>query len=231
MDYESVLAVLKDESEKRRRQTRMIRGFVLGVIVLQFLVVVGLLIRGRFEFTDLANILLPLILIGGISAGFSPRAKNALIAALPESDPRLIGYLCEALGSGDADLVALARERLEPLLMESQPSSTTLTPDQQSALATSMLTASESFQLASLTGLARIGNKEAILTLEQYAMNKSPKVAALAQRLLPDLRMQLARGIIDAELARGAVAVDSLQRSLGQATVDTDSESRSSTNI
>jgi len=223
VNYESVLAVLKDESEKRQRQTRKIRQFILGLIVLQALVIIGLLIRGRFEFTDLTSIVMPLILIGGISAGFSPRAKNALIAALPESDPRMIGFLCEALGSGDADLVALARERLEPLLLESQPSSATLTPDQQSALATSLITASENFQLAALTGLARIGNKEAILTLEQYAANKSPKVAALAQRLLPDLRMRLARGIIDAEIARGAVAAYSLQRSFGQPPGDTDS--------
>jgi hypothetical protein len=202
VDYESVLAVLKDESEKRRRQTRMIRGFVLGVIVLQFLVIVGLLIRGRFEFTDLANILLPLILIGGISAGFSPRAKNALIAALPESDPRLIGYLCEALGSGDADLVALARERLETLFVMPHLEYEGLTSDQQAALTTSMVTAPESFQLAALAGLARVGNKEAILTLEQYATHKSPRVADQALRLVPDLRMRVARGIIQTELAR-----------------------------
>jgi len=209
VDYESVLTVLKDESEKRRRQTRMIRRFVLGLIVLQFLVIVGLLIRGRFEFTDLTSIVMPLILIGGISAGFSPRAKNALIAALPESDPRLIGYLCEALGSGDADLVALARERLETLFVMPHLEYEGLTTDQQAALTTNMVTAPESFQLAALAGLARVGNKEAILTLEQYATHKSPRVAAQALRLVPDLRMRVARGIIQTELARSQPRLES----------------------
>jgi hypothetical protein len=218
VDYESVLTVLKDESEIRRRQTRVIRGFVLGLIVLQFFVIVGLLIRGRFEFTDLTSIVMPLILIGGISAGFSPRAKNALIAALPESDPRLNGYLCEALGSGDADLVALARERLETLFVMPHLEYEGLTTDQQAALTTNMVTEPESFQLAALAGLARVGNKEAILTLEQYATHKSPRVAAQALRLVPDLRMRVARGIIQTELARSQPRPES--------TPETEEESR-----
>jgi hypothetical protein len=145
---------------------------------------------------------MPLILIGGISAGFSPQAKNALVAALPESDPRLIGFLCEALASGDADLVALARERLETLFTLPNLESAVLTAHQQSALTASTVTAPESFQLAALSGLARVGNKEAILTLEQYAAHKSPKVAAQAQKLVPDLRMRVAKGIIETELLR-----------------------------
>jgi hypothetical protein len=151
---------------------------------------------------------MPLILIGGISAGFSPQAKNALIAALPESDPRLIGFLCEALASGDADLVALARERLETLFPLPNLESAVLTAHQQSALTASMVTAPESFQLAALSGLARVGNKEAILTLEQYAAHKSPKVAEQALKLVPDLRMRLARGIIQGELARSQPKVE-----------------------
>jgi hypothetical protein len=202
MDFESVLAVLRTESEKRRRQTRIIQRCVAGLFVLQIVLSIVLAIRGKFEITDLATILMPLILIGGISAGFSPQAKNALIAALPESDPRLIGFLCEALASGDADLVALARERLETLFTLPNLESAVLTAHQQSALTASMVTATESFQLAALSGLARVGNKEAILTLEQYAAHKSPKVAAQAQKLVPDLRMRVAKGIIETELLR-----------------------------
>jgi hypothetical protein len=175
---------------------------VAGLFVLQIVLSIVLAIRGKFEITDLATILMPLILIGGISAGFSPQAKNALIAALPESDPRLIGFLCEALASGDADLVALARERLETLFTLPNLESAVLTAHQQSALTASMVTATESFQLAALSGLARVGNKEAILTLEQYAAHKSPKVAAQAQKLVPDLRMRVAKGIIETELLR-----------------------------
>jgi len=208
MDFESVLAVLRTESEKRRRQTRIIQRCVAGLFVLQIVLSIVLAIRGKFEITDLATILMPLILIGGISAGFSPQAKNALIAALPESDPRLIGFLCEALASGDADLVALARERLETLFPLPNLESAVLTAHQQSALTASMVTAPESFQLAALSGLARVGNKEAILTLEQYAAHKSPKVAEQALKLVPDLRMRLARGIIQGELARSQPKVE-----------------------
>jgi len=212
-----VLAVLRQESEKRRRRTRIIRGCVMGLIGFQLTTAIFLAFRGKFEFTDLATTLLPLILIGGIAAGFSPQEKNALVAALPESDPRLIGYLCEALGSGDADLVAVARERLETLFAMPNLEYEGLSAEQQAALTLSMVTAPESFQLVALTGLARVGNKEAILTLEQYSADKSPKVAAEALRLVPDLRMRLARGIIDGELRRTQPRVES-QR-------ETDSES------
>jgi len=220
MDFESVLAVLRTESEKRRRQTRIIQRCVAGLVVLQIVLSIVLAIRGKFEITDLATILMPLILIGGISAGFSPQAKNALIAALPESDPRLIGYLCEALGSGDADLVALARERLETLFTLPNLEYEGLSAEQQAALTLSMVTAPESFQLAALTGLARVGNKEAILTLEQYAAHKSPKVSAEALRLVPDLRMRLARGIIDGELRRTQPRVES-QREIDSESIST----------
>lgn len=209
MDFESVLAVLRTESEKRRRQTRMIRGFVAGLFIFQIVLSIVLAIRGKFEVTDILTILSPLLLIGGISAGFSPKAKAALVEALPAQDPRIVGFLCEALASGDPDLVALARERLEALFLMTEIDGEGLTVDQQAALTTSMLTAPESFQLAALTGLARVGNKEAILTLEEYAAHKSPKVAAQALKLVPGLRMRLARGIIEGELARSQPKVGS----------------------
>ena len=211
MDFESVLAVLRTESDKRRRQTRIIRGIVAGLFVLQIVLSIVLAIRGKFEVTDILTILSPLLLIGGISAGFSPKAKAALVEALPAQDPRIVGFLCEALASGDSDLVALARERLETLFSLPEMDCEGLTGEQQAALTTSMLTAPESFQLAALTGLARVGNKEAILTLEQYSTHKSPKVAAQALKLVPDLRMRLARDIIQTELARSQPKVGSQQ--------------------
>ena len=207
MDFESVLSVLRTESEKRRRRTRIIRGIVAGLFVLQIVLSIVLAIRGKFEVTDILTIISPLILIGGISAGFSPQAKAALLEALPGTDSRLVGFLCEALGSGDADFVAVVRERLEPLLAEIEPGGAILTPDQQTALVASLPTATEQFQVAAIRGLTQIGNKEAILTLEQYAAAKGPKaVVSAARGYLPDLRMRLARNIIDSQLDRTAQA-------------------------
>ena len=209
MDFESVLAVLRAESEKRRRQTRIIRSVLIGLVVFQIVAYILLLVRGKFEVTDLMMMFLPMVLVGGVSMGFSPRAKAALADALPAADPRLVGFLCEALPSGDADLVAPARERLETLFPMQESEYDGLTREHQAALTASMVTAPESFQLAALIGLGRIGNKEAILTLEQYAAHRSPKVAEQALKLVPDLRMRVAKGIIETELLRSRPIVAS----------------------
>jgi hypothetical protein len=160
---------------------------------------------GKGSFGDLVMGVAPMLAVLGVSFGFSPRAKSALQSAMESGDTQVVGHLFEALGSGDAELMAQARQALIGLLPMVKMGHFTLDQVQHEALIQGMAGAGDSFLLAVVRALPVVGRRESIPMLERLAEGSalqlgrpvSHAVRAAAGASLPLLRMELARGIIE----------------------------------
>ncbi len=222
MNYESMLAVLQSESEERKRLTRTITKIILGILGIQAGALGYLIGSGKETFGGAMLSILPVLAIMGASAGFTPKAKSALVAAVKTGDTRLVGHLCEALMSGDSELVTLAKKALvdlSPMLTdESEPLDKVQHAGLLHGVAIAEGSKDEEFIAAALKCLAKVGRYESIPVLEQFSKvdeSKRPRVHAAALSALPDLRMRLAREII-----QRAIAEVDARRSLQEPTED-----------
>ncbi len=200
MSYETILAILKSESDQRKKRTRTLNTILLAVLALQAGSLGYLVGTGKESFGGALISLLPMLALLGASVGFSPKAKSALIEATKTGDTQIVGHLCEALASGDPALVSLARTSLKELFPLLTESAEPLDKVQHAALLHGMrfaeLAKDLDFIALAVRALAKIGRAESISTLEQYTKVDDTKLRAAALVALPDLRMRLAREII-----------------------------------
>ncbi len=182
---------------------------LIGITVLQAILLGLLIARGKETISSAILMLLPMTLVLGASFGFSPLAKAKLIGAAQTADPNLIGHLCEALGSGDQDLMAIARSALVDLFPLLDEGSEPLDRVQFNALvhyvAIADATKDYEFLASALRALSILGRQDAIPLLERYRDNEAPAYArarGAALAALPDLRMRLAKQTIQESIEK-----------------------------
>jgi hypothetical protein len=144
----------------------------------------------------------------GVAAGFTPRAQSALLAASEYGDPRVLGHLIEAMSLGDIQTQAISKSLAIQLLSKVSESSIPLDPVQHSCLVQHLTIQDEAFRIALISALPYIGRPETISILESLARGESlgsakatPRIQANALRVLPELRMRLAKEVIKQKIA------------------------------
>lgn len=208
MTLDEALIALEEEKAARKKVNQVIMVVAAAVLAVA---AAGLGFGIATAKDDLLTSILPSLgLMGfvGMAAGFTPRAKSALLAAAESGDPRVLGHLIEAASLGDVETQALAKGLAQDLLAKAGEASIPLDHVQHSALTQALVLQDEAFRLAAVRALPWIGRKESIPILEtlakgeKYGIHKtSPELRAAAERALPDLRIRLAKDIILAKIA------------------------------
>lgn len=159
----------------------------------------------RGDTLDIVLMTMPMIFIVTAVAGMTPQAKNALDSLLETNDPALIGHLFEATAFyGEGTIPARIRQCLLTVLPKADETSLTLDEVQHSAMigavANIQVAKDDEFLIGIVRALPYIGRKESVPTLERLAAEGakvSPAVRNAAIAALPELRMRIAKGIIE----------------------------------
>ncbi|MCC7435419.1 MAG: hypothetical protein IT363_12100 [Methanoregulaceae archaeon] len=209
MQFDDVLEILQAEGQLRRKRTRVLHWILAALVGVQAAIFGYMVATGKDSLSNLVVSFAPMLCLLGLAAGMTPRAKSALLAASTERDPRLVGHLVEALTSGDPEVVKAAKDCLIEILPTLRDDAEPLDQVQHAALVHGLATADERFASAVVRSLRVLGRSESIAVLEAIAHGKSTFVSrasterlpALALESLGDLRMRLARDVIQRRIA------------------------------
>lgn len=199
MELEETLEILRTEAEARRRKNRKLTAVIIGLIGLQAAGLGYMIGSGSETLTGAIVSLAPAITLIGAAFGFSPREKSALLQAAESGDPRLIGHLFEATAAGDQALTQQAMHTLTLLLPKVGEGSGTLDHVQHNAMLQTLPLGTEPYRLAVARALPFIGRPESIAVLERMTAEKkgSGQLQATAHQALGDLRLRIAKGIVE----------------------------------
>jgi hypothetical protein len=118
---DELLAVLREESAKRRQSNQVLAWTLGGGLVLLFVLYLAVfLIKGRLPDDPLTSFG-PMLVFFGAAAGVTTRHRKALELAASEGDPRLAGYLLEALHVPEAGVRGIAVAPLTKMLAALRP--------------------------------------------------------------------------------------------------------------
>jgi len=206
-DPDRLLEILKEESTRRKKIQKTWTGISLAILSVTMGVPVILWLRGvQFD----GSIVACWSSLSGVAAGASGRHKFAARAAAQLRDPRYLGPLLELYDCGDKSLVTVAKEAvLEILRGVDADTAVTLELRQLERLYRQMTTTKSADEAAAIAGALRyIGTASSIAPLENLAASAASipaphreKVRNLALMALGDLRIRLAKGVIDERLA------------------------------
>ncbi len=205
-NLDDLVALLQEESAKRRQSDRILKQAVGALVGIFMLAIVVLWIRRGSYPDDLASSFASFAGLGGIGAAASNRHKQALAMAAKFDDPRLLPFLIEATTLPQPSAPALAREVLLsrlPTLTEPDD----LPVEARRQLAASLLNTTELRYLrVALDALQQVAGGESIHSLEAFTkrpIRKNAKeIAKLKERtrlVLGDARMRAAREVIQAK--------------------------------
>jgi hypothetical protein len=218
---EDVLQILQRETLQRRKHNRQMRYLFGAIIVLCGVVMVArYVIDGVVDFSMITS--MGCLVGGGMTIGLSPKMKSALQDMA--SDPAAIPYLVEALDSGDASLVPLARQ----ILIQGLPNLRTEDAERfdgpaRAALGTALRTTSDAdFAVAALGALRHVGSNAELLAMDLAAKQQlvnlpkeqRERVGQLALSASADLRLRLAKTMVEARAGAVSEAYDSAARRL-----------------
>ena len=213
---EEVLEILHRETLHRRKLNGQIRGCV------GFLAVLCVALMGvqywRHQEVDMTSFTSMFCLLGGgMTIGLNPKLKSALLEL--GNDPIAIPYLIEALDSGDSSLVPLARQILiQGLPNLREEDAARFDGPARAALGTALRTTSDAdFAVAALGALRHVGSSAELpamdLAAKQQLVNlpkdQRERVGQLALAASADLRLRLAKTIVDARTGAVSEAFDS----------------------
>lgn len=200
---EELIPILRRECELRRANIRMARlgsiCLILGIIGVSL---VAWILKGTPPLESLKDYSsFFLIALGGVA--LTATHRRALLD-VQGSDPRLIGFLIEALTYREAELVRHVEDKLvEPLLR------TESIPAAQRRLLAERLAVSKNvgFVRSALAALGNHGGAECLEGLEDLARRKDDagtdfrlaRLKPLALQASADVRLRVAKGRIDRE--------------------------------
>lgn len=217
IDVEQLIAILREENARMKRTQRILRWAIGIVFVLvctgaasqMFGSAAGMLAGAGFIAFDLFLMMLAAIVTVAVS--ITQRHRWAVSVAAHFSDARTFGYLLEAAVQG-SEIGPVAREALLPLLNQLTPETWhSLSVAQQSALFKILDRENDGGLVRSAIGaLKRVGGRESVLALEALA-DDSPshrqKTAQYARIALVDIRMRLAKEIIETKSSESVVTL------------------------
>ena len=209
MNFEEALQILEEEKLTRAKANRTILFITVAVIAIASAMLGYAIGSNKVDtLTDYLPFLGASVTFIGVAAGFTPRAQSALLAASEYGDPRVLGHLIEAMSLGDIQTQAISKSLAIQLLSKVSESSIPLDPVQHSCLVQHLTIQDEAFRIALISGLPYIGRPETIPILESLSWGESfgpakatPRIQANALRVLPELRMRLAKEVIKQKIA------------------------------
>jgi hypothetical protein len=209
MNLEEALQILEEEKLTRAKANRTILFITVAVIAIASAMLGYAIGSNKVDtLTDYLPFLGASVTFIGVAAGFTPRAQSALLAASEYGDPRVLGHLIEAMSLGDIQTQAISKSLAIQLLSKVSESSIPLDPVQHSCLVQHLTIQDEAFRIALISALPYIGRPETIPILESLAKGESlgsakatPRIQANALRILPELRMRLAKEVIKQKIA------------------------------
>ena len=209
MNFEEALQILEEEKLTRAKANRTILFITVAVIAIASAMLGYAIGSNKVDtLTDYLPFLGASVTLIGVAAGFTPRAQSALLAASEYGDPRVLGHLIEAMSLGDIQTQAISKSLAIQLLSKVSESSIPLDPVQHSCLVQHLTIQDEAFRIALISALPYIGRPDTISILESLARGESlgsakatPRIQANALRVLPELRMRLAKEVIKQKIA------------------------------
>ncbi len=209
MNFEEALQILEEEKLTRAKANRTILFITVAVIAIASAMLGYAIGSNKVDtLTDYLPFLGASVTLFGMAAGFTPRAQSALLAASESGDPRVLGHLIEAMSLGDIQTQAISKSLAIQLLSKVSESSIPLDPVQHSCLVLHLTIQDEAFRIALISALPYIGRPDTISILESLARGESigpakttSRIQANALRVLPELRMRLAKEVIKQKIA------------------------------
>lgn len=201
LDADEVLAVLKDESARHRKNNFIFQALCWAIL----LFMVGATLTGHIEWSSL----LTLVGLGGAGLAASGKHKMAATVAAQLQEPRALPFLVEFLASEDKSMRAVASMAVLKILNTvDEPTFRSLAPHQRDDLAKALNATKDLDLAAAILGAAsRVGGTEWIRPLEHLAGGHSPmrtrdreRAESLAKMALADIRMRAAKQKIDATM-------------------------------
>lgn len=218
-DLASLLELLRKEAELRRKKAhslqQLIFGLAGGYVGVAFILFI---IKRELE---LSSILTFTSLFACLAAGVSMTSQHrqALSQAAQWQDPRVIPHLVEAL---DADLEEIrqeAKSALKALLPKAESAGgggIILTPKQRKLLADLCRDKDPELAGQAIIALGSLGDESSLKTLDEIGRGapKTPqphqqKVSALALESAGNLRLRLARQIVEERTSGGKLRQES----------------------
>jgi hypothetical protein len=204
MDFEEVLALLREESRKRLRRRR-VSGGIFGSLVLTCLLI-AVFKHDMTFFSHLGGF------TGMITAGAvaSRKQRSAALALSQFDDLRAIGPLAETLEFKDRRLLPIAAQSLICLLPRLKASDASLLNSaQRTCLNRAMRGKNTDLTLAILKAWEQLGDADAVPEVEKLAQGqgrggRNLKVMTAARECLPFLRQSAERQQIGSQLLRPA---------------------------
>ena len=228
MEANQVLQALKHESLLRAKRQRRFQVFVLVCVSVPVLMLlmgligsvahVGPIAHRPLSIDDLLGTFGVLGLLGSY-VGLSSNQKQLTKEAAMIREPKAVPYLIEALGSGDKDLAAVAKEALAKILPYLTAEEASELKVDWKSIVTHAGPKDAGLQLSTIEAIRKIGGKNEVAYLDTYGQGLQPsgvgkveeKVRVNALSASADLRMRLARVAIDQKAAE----VDKARQELG----------------
>jgi len=204
MEFDAVLAILREESRQRAKRQKLFIGLFLSIVL--GLVALAILTHNTSMLTFMGSYT-SLFVIG---AAASQQQKSAAMAITRFDDVRAAGPLAEALEFKDKDVVPLATKALISLLPRLKASDAPLlSPEQRFCLNRALRGKNTELTLAILKAWEQVGDSKAIEEVEKLAHGRGrggryAAVVAAAQECLPFLRQSAERQQIGSQLLRAA---------------------------
>lgn len=225
--FDEVLAILREESVKRRKRRNLLTGLFVGILGLYL--VLAICTHDMHLLATLGSYT-SLLTIGTVA---TQRQKSASLSLARFNDVRAVGPLAEALHYHDRTrtLSPIAENALIELLPRMKASDAALlSPEQRQHLNRALRGKNIDLILAILKAYEQVGDTGAIAEVEKLAAGRgssgnNPRVVAAAQECLPALRQSAERQQAGAQLLRasdaGPASPDTLLRpALPQASTD-----------
>lgn len=204
---DSLLALLQKEADQRRKNAlflqQLIAGLAGGYVVVALILFI---IKGKLE---LSSILSFTSLFACLAAGVSMTSQHrqALSKAAQWQDPRVIPHLIEALDADNEEIKKEAKAVLKsllPKLLDDASPGITLNLKQRQLLTGLCRDKDAELAEAAVKSLGVLGDEASLKTLDEIGKpdrNKpgglTPKISALAMESAGNLRLKLARQIVE----------------------------------
>lgn len=208
MNFEEALQILEEEKLTRAKANRTILFIIAAMIAIVSANLAYAIVSKNVDALTYIPFVGAGVTLLGMAAGFTPRAQSALLAASESGDPRVLGHLIEAMSLGDIQTQAISKSLAIQLLTKVSESSIPLDPVQHSCLVQHLTIQDEAFRIALISALPYIGRPDTISILESLARGESigpakttSRIQANALRVLPELRMRLAKEVIKQKIA------------------------------
>lgn len=183
-------ATLEAEAQKRARLNRLYRRFVKAMIVVNVVAAVVLLLK-HASLGEFVQQLAPLLALVGLVAGYSPKHRAALDAAIADPDPALDHDFAQTLASYDPAIFDIGREAFRQRFKDRRPE---LDDAEWRTVALSLLRTRERDAALMLSLLAGGAGASAIEPIEGFSSTtKNDRLKTLARQTLAEIRLRAAR--------------------------------------